>query len=61
MAIEYPVNKTVEKVYCKRRHNGKDNEYGVGSSTKSVVTCNKNGKNGHLKSNCKPNINVSNA
>ena len=39
MAIEYPVNKTVEKVYCKIRHKGKDNKSGLGSSTKSDVTC----------------------
>ena len=39
MNSEYPVNKTVEKFYCKSHHKGKDNKYGVGSSTKSGVTC----------------------
>ena len=57
VAIEYPVKKTVEKVYCKIRHKGKYNKYGVGSSTESVVTCHKCGKMGHLKSNCTPNRN----
>ena len=33
VAIESPVNKTVEKVYCKIRHKGKDNTYGVRPST----------------------------
>ena len=46
-AIESPVNKTVEKVYCKIRHKGKDNKFGVGSSTKSNVTCHNCGKRGH--------------
>ena len=31
MAIESPVNKTVEKVFCKIRHKGKYNKSGVGS------------------------------
>ena len=60
MAIEAPVNKTVEKVYCKIRHKGKDNKSGVGSSTKSDVTCHNCGKKGHLKSNYKANRNGSN-
>ena len=60
MAIESPVNKTVEKVYCKIRHKGKDNKSGVGSSTKSDVTCHNCGKKGHLKRNCKSNRNGSN-
>ena len=46
-AIGYPVNKTVEKVYCKIRHKEKDNKSGVGSSTKSHVTCHNCGKRGH--------------
>ena len=58
--IEFPVNKTVEKVYCKIRHKGENNKYGVGSSTKSVVTCHRCGKKSHLKRNCKSNRNVSN-
>ena len=60
MAIEYPVNKTVEKVYCKIRHKRKDNKFVVGSSTKSIVTCHNCGKRGHLKRNCKTNRNDSN-
>ena len=28
VAIEYPVNKTVNKVYCKISHKGKDNKSG---------------------------------
>ena len=47
VAIESTVNKTVEKVHCKIRHKGKDSKYGVGSSTKSVVTCHKCIKKGH--------------
>ena len=46
-AIEYPVNKTVEKVYCKICHKEKDNKSGVGSSTKPNVTCHNCGKRGH--------------
>ena len=61
MAIEYPVNKTVEKFYCKIRHKRKDNKSVVGSSTKSNVTFHHCGKRGHLKSNCKTNRNGSNA
>ena len=61
MAIESPVNKTVEKFYCKILHKGKDNKSGVGSSTESDVTCHNCGKMGHLKSNCKSNRNGSNA
>ena len=53
VAIKSPVNKTVEKVYCKIRHKGKDNKYGVGSSKKSDVTCHNCGKKVHLKSNLK--------
>ena len=48
-SIESPVNKTVEKVYCKIRHTGKDNKSGVGSSTKSDVTCHNCGKKGPFK------------
>ena len=51
--IESPFNKTVEKFYCKIRHKGKDNKSGVGSSTKSNVTCRNCGKRGHLKRKCK--------
>ena len=47
VAIEATVNKTVEKVYYEIRHKGKYNKSGVGSSTKSVVTCYKCDKNGH--------------
>ena len=57
VAIEFPVNKTVEKVYRKICHKGKDNKSGVGSSTKSDVTCHNCGKKGHLKRNCKSNRN----
>ena len=60
VAIEPPVNKTVEKVYCTSRHKGKKNNSVVGSSTKPVVTCHKCGKKVHLKSNCKFNRNGSN-
>ena len=60
MEIESPVNKNVEKVYCKILHKGKDNKSGVGSSTKSDVTCHNCGKRGHLKRNCKTNRNVYN-
>ena len=49
--IEDPVNKTLEKAYCKSRHNGKYNDSGVGSSTKSVATCQRCGKKVHLKRN----------
>ena len=45
--IESPFNKTVEKVYCKNRHNGKDNKSGVGSSTKSNVNSYNYGKMVH--------------
>ena len=51
VAIESPVNNNVEKVYCKILHKGKDNKSGVGSSTKSYVTCHNCGKMGHLKRN----------
>ena len=44
VATGNPVNNTVEKVDFKIRHNGKDNNSGVGSSTKSVPTCHKCGK-----------------
>ena len=59
VAIESPVNNTAEKVYCKTDHKGKDNKSGVGSSTKSVVTCHKCDKRGHMKKNCKSNRNGS--
>ena len=51
VAIESPVNKTVDIVYCKIFHKGKDNKSGVGSSTKSDVTCHNCGKRVHLKRN----------
>ena len=60
VTIESPVNNTVEKIYCKIRHKVKYNKPGVGSSTKSVVTCHNCGKKGHLKSSYKSNRNVSN-
>ena len=60
VSIESPVNKTVKKFYCKICHKGKDNKSGVGSSTKSDVTCHNCGKKGHLKINCKSNRNGSN-
>ena len=60
VAIEYPVNKTVDKVYGKISHKGKENKSGVGSSTKSDVTCHNCGKKGHLKRNWKSNRNGSN-
>ena len=44
VAIESPSNKNVEKVYCKIRQKEKDNKSGVGSSTKSDVTCHNCGK-----------------
>ena len=59
VAIEYLVNKTVGKVYCKNWHKGKDNKSGVESSNKSVVNFHKCGKKGHLKRNCKSNRNGS--
>ena len=55
--IESPVNKTVEKFYCKIRHKGKENKYGVGSSINSALTCHKCGKKGHLERNSKSNRN----
>ena len=51
MEIEYPVNFTAEKVDFKIRHDSKDNNSVVGSSTKSVVTCHNFGKKGHVKRN----------
>ena len=55
--IESPVNKTMEKVYCKILQKGKDNKPGVGSSTKSDLTCYNCGKKCNLKINCKSNRN----
>ena len=52
VAIESPINKTAEKVYCKIRHKEKDSKYGVWSSTKSDVTCHNCGKKSHKKRNC---------
>ena len=49
VAIESPVNKTVEKVYCKIRDKGKDNNSEIGSSTKLDVTCYNCGKKGQCK------------
>ena len=46
-SIESKVNKTVEEVYYKIRHKGKENKSGVGSSTNSVVTFDKCGKKVH--------------
>ena len=46
---ESPVKKTVEKVYCKIRHKGKDNKSGVWSSNNSNVTCHNCGKRGPFK------------
>ena len=59
VAIESPVNKTVEKFYCEIRHKGKDNKSGIRSSTKSVVTCHKCGKKVHKKRKWESNINSS--
>ena len=59
VAIEAPVNNTVEKVYYKIHHKGKNNKSEVGSSTKSVVTCHKCDKRVHIKRNCKSNRNGS--
>ena len=47
VAIGYPVNKTVENLYFKNLHKGKDNKSVIDSSTKSVVTCHKCGKKVH--------------
>ena len=60
VVIEYLVNKNVEKFYCKIRHKGKYNKSGVGSSSRSDVTCHNCGEKGHLKRNCKSNRNGSN-
>ena len=49
VAIEYPVNTIVGKVYFLILQNGKDNNYKVGSSTKSVATCHKCRNKGHTK------------
>ena len=49
LEIGSPVNKTVEKVYCKIRHKVEYNKYVVRSSTKSVVTYHKCGKKVHIK------------
>ena len=49
----------MNKVYCKILHKGKDDKSGVGSSTKSDVTCQNCGKRGHLKRNFKSNRNGS--
>ena len=49
MATEDPVKNTVDKVDLKTHHNGKYNNSGVGSSTKSVATSHKCGKKGHIK------------
>ena len=46
MKIESPVNKTAQKVYCKILHKGKYSKSGMGSSTKSDVTCYNCGKRG---------------
>ena len=46
---EIQEHKTVEKIYYKNLHKGKDNKSGVGSSTKSDVTCHNCGKKGHKK------------
>ena len=51
VAIEASLNKSVEKFYFINRHDGKDNNSGGGSSTKSVATYHNCGKKGHLKSN----------
>ena len=59
VAIESPVNKTVDKFYCINRRKRKDNKSGVDSYTKSVVTFHKCRKKGHLKRNLKYNINGS--
>ena len=57
--VKDPVNNTVEKFNSKIRHNFKDINSVVVSSTKSVATCHKCGKKGHIKRNCKSNINGS--
>ena len=49
VVIESQFNKTVEKVYCKTHHKGKDNTSGVGLSTKSDVTCHNCVKKGPFK------------
>ena len=51
VAIEAPVKKTVDKVYCKTRHKVRDNNYGVVSYIKSNATCHKCGKKGNFKRN----------
>ena len=57
--IEAPVDNIVEKFYFKICHNSKYNNFGVGSSTKSVATCPKFGEKGHMKRNWKSNWNSS--
>ena len=49
MSIEYSANKTANKVDFKSRHNGKDNNSGVYSSTKSVENFHKCGRKFHIK------------
>ena len=58
VTIEDSVNKTVKKVYCKIRHNGKDDNSVSGLSTNSVVACHKFGKKGYIKKNFKSNVNT---
>ena len=49
VAIEYPVNTIVGKVYFLIFQNGKDNNYKVGSSTKSVANYHKCRNKGHTE------------
>ena len=49
VAVEDPVKKNAEKVELKSLRNGEDNNSVVGSYTKSVATCHKCGKKGHMK------------
>ena len=55
--IEVTVNRTAEEVDFKSCHNGKENNSGVSSSTKSVAICHKCGKYGHMKRDYKFNRN----
>ena len=53
VVIEYPFNKTVEKLCCKSLHKVNNNKSGVVSSTNSDATCHNCGKKGQFKRNYK--------
>ena len=53
VSIEHSINKALKKVDFKSRHSGNCSGSGKGSSARSDITCQKCGKKGHTRKDCR--------